>query len=81
MVSRLTQKMVEVIQADVTSVKNLDNVIEGEVKLLASFEFNIRGKLSTSLFVPFVGAIDLMIGEIIVDLDLFVPANTIAAPS
>ena len=81
MVSRLTQKMVEVIQADVTSVRGLRNVIDGEAELLTGFEFNIRGKLGTSLFAPFVGAIDRVTGEITVDLDPFVLANMIAAPS
>ena len=81
MVSRLTQKMVEVIQADVTSVRGFRNVIDGEAELLSGFEFNIRGKLSTSLFAPFVGAIDRVTGEITVDIDPFVPVNMIAAPS
>ena len=81
MVSRLTQKMVEVIQADLTSLRGLRNVIDGEAELLAGFEFNIRGKLGTSLFAPFVGAIDRVTGEITVDLDPFIPVNMIAAPS
>ena len=81
MVSRLTQKMVEVIQADVTSVRGLRNVIDGEAELLAGFEFNIRGKLGTSLFAPFVGAIDRVTGEITVDLASFIPTIMIAAPS
>jgi hypothetical protein len=81
MVSRLTQKMIEVIQADLTSVRGLRNVIDGEAELLAGFEFNIRGKLGTSLFAPFVGLIDRVTGEITVDLDSFIPANMIAAPT
>ena len=81
MVSRLTQKMVEVIQADVTSIRGLRNVIDGEAELLAGFEFNIRGKLGTSLFAPYVGAIDRVSGDITVDIDPFVPVNMIAAPS
>ena len=81
MVSRLTQAMVKVIQADVTSLRGLRNVIDGEAELLAGFEFNIRGKLGTSLFAPFVGAIDRVTGEITVDIDPFVPTNMIAAPS
>jgi len=81
MVSRLTQQMVKVIQADVISVRGLRNVIDGEAELLTGFEFNIRGKLGTSLFAPFVGAIDRVAGEITVDIDPFVPANMIAAPS
>ena len=81
MVSRLTQAMVKVIQADVTSLRGLRNVIDGEAELLAGFEFNIRGKLGTSLFAPFVGTIDRVSGEISVDLAEFIPANMIAAPS
>ncbi|WPR73084.1 hypothetical protein SLW70_08185 [Flavobacterium sp. NG2] len=81
MVSRLTQQMVKVIQADIISVRGLRNVIDGEAELLAGFEFNIRGKLGTSLFAPFVGTIDRATGNITVDLASFVPLNMIAAPS
>ena len=81
MVSRLTQKMVKVIQADTVSVRGLRNVIDGEAELLQGFEFNIRGKLGTSLFAPFVGAIDRVAGTISVDIAPFIPANMIAAPS
>ena len=81
MVSRLTQAMVKVIQADMISVRGLRNVIDGEAELLNGFEFNIRGKLGTSLFAPFVAAIDRASGAISVDLDSFIPANMIVAPS
>jgi hypothetical protein len=81
MVSRLTQAMIKVIQADVTSLRGLRNVIDGEAEMLSGFEFNIRGKLGTSLFAPFVGTIDRVTGEISVDLAEFIPANMIAAPS
>ena len=81
MVSRLTQAMVKVIQADMISVRGLRNVIDGEAELLTGFEFNIRGKLGTSLFAPFVAVIDRCSGAISVDLDSFIPANMIAAPS
>jgi hypothetical protein len=81
MVSRLTQAMVKVIQADMISVRGLRNVIDGEAELLTGFEFNIRGKLGTSLFAPFVAVIDRASGAISVDLDSFIPANMIAAPS
>ncbi|MEO0046566.1 MAG: hypothetical protein RL705_1757 [Bacteroidota bacterium] len=81
MVSRLTQAMVKVIQADLTSVRGLRNVIDGEAELLFGFEFNIRGKLGTSLYAPFVGAIDRVSGEVTVDIASFIPANMIAAPS
>ncbi|WP_278034962.1 hypothetical protein [Flavobacterium nitratireducens] len=81
MVSRLTQRMVKVIQADLVSERGLRNVIDGETELLFGFEFNIRGKLGTSLFAPFVPSIDRVTGEIKVDLASFIPSNMIAAPS
>ena len=81
MVSRLTQRMVKVIQADLISVRGLRNVIDGEAELLFGFEFNIRGKLGTSLFAPFVANIDRVAGEIKVDIASFVPANMLAAPT
>ncbi len=81
MVSRLTQQMVKVIQADTVSVRGLRNVIDGEAELLTGFDFNIGGKLGTSLFAPFVGAIDRVTGNITVDLVSFIPGNMIAAPS
>jgi hypothetical protein len=80
MVSRLTQKMVKVIQADLVSMRGMRNVIDGEAELLQGFEFNIRGKLGTSLFAPFVGTIDRVAGTITVDIAPFIPANMIAAP-
>ncbi len=81
MVSRLTQTMMKVIQADAVSVRGQRNVIDGEVELLTGFEFNIRGKLGTSLFAPFTSTIDRVGGTLDVDLPAFVPSNMIAAPS
>jgi hypothetical protein len=81
MVSRLTQQMVKVIQADTTSERGLRNVIDGEAELLAGFEFNIRGKLGTSLFAPYTASIDRITGEIKVSLASFIPTNMIAAPT
>ncbi|MGO4820643.1 MULTISPECIES: hypothetical protein [unclassified Flavobacterium] len=80
MVSRLTQSMIKVIQADLVNERGLRNVIDGEAELLVGFDFNINGKLGTTLFVPFVGTIDRVAGEISIAIDPFVPANMIAAP-
>ncbi|MES2573818.1 MAG: hypothetical protein V4572_02645 [Bacteroidota bacterium] len=81
MVGRLTQQMMKVIQADTTSVRGLRNVIDGEAELLRGFEFNIGGKLGSTLFAPFEASIDRVTGAIVVDLASFVPINMIAAPS
>src|SRR6478609_1487692 len=64
MVSRLTQAMMKVIQADSVSERGLRNVIDGEASLLTGFEFNIGGKLGTSLFVPYEVGINRETGEI-----------------
>jgi hypothetical protein len=81
MVSRLTQRMMKVIQADAVNERGLRNVIDGEAELLTGFEFNIRGKLGTSLYAPFTTNIDRVTGELTVDVAAFVPANMIAAPT
>ncbi|MDP2159616.1 MAG: hypothetical protein Q8K02_03975, partial [Flavobacterium sp.] len=61
--------------------RGLRNVIDGEAELLTGFEFNIRGKLGTSLYAPFTTAIDRVTGELSVTLPPFIPANMIAAPT
>jgi len=81
MVGRLTQRMVKVIQADTVNERGLRNVIDGEAELLTGFEFNIRGKLSTTLYAPFVGNIDRVTGDISLSIAPFVPVNMVSAPS
>lgn len=80
MVGRLTQEMVKVLQADVTSVRGKRNVIDGEAELLEGFEFNIRSKLGTTLFAPFTALIDRVAGTLNVDVASFIPINMVAAP-
>lgn len=81
MVSRLTQKMVKVIQADQVNDRGMRNVIDGEAELLTGFEFNLRGKLGSSLYAPFSAGIDRAAGEIKITIDSFNPANMLAAPT
>ena len=81
MVSRVTQAMTKVIQADATNPRGLRNVIDGEAELLTGFEFNIGGKLGTTLFPPFETTIDRVSGDIGLTLAPFVPTTMIAAPA
>src|SRR6266487_1015478 len=53
MVSRLTAQMFAVIQEDAVSTRGQRNVIDGEALLLQGFDFNIEGKLSTTIFAPY----------------------------
>ena len=80
MVGRLTQEMVKVLQADVTSVRGQRNVIDGEAELLEGFEFNIRSKLGTTLYAPFTSVIDRVAGTLTVTIPSFIPINMVAAP-
>ncbi|MGN6533673.1 MAG: hypothetical protein ACTHK0_18165 [Ginsengibacter sp.] len=81
MVGRLTKQMMEVIKADLVNSRGSRNVIEGEVELLQDFEFNIHGKLSTSLYAPYTTAIDRVTGVLSVQIPSFIPANMVAAPA
>lgn len=81
MVSRLTQTMIKVIQADAINERGLRNVIDGEAELLQGFEFNIGGKLDATLYAPFVPTIDRVSGELTIAIAPFVPATMIGAPS
>jgi hypothetical protein len=81
MVSRLTQQMIKVIQADLVNDRGLRNIIDGEAELLSGFEFNVRGKLGTTLFAPYTANIDRGTGVIEVTMTPFIPSNMIAAPS
>ncbi|HEY1025156.1 MAG TPA: hypothetical protein VGE26_08335 [Sphingobacteriaceae bacterium] len=79
--SRLTQEMVKVVKADATSERGLRNVLDGELELLTGFEFNINGKLSTTLFAAYVATLDRVTGEAKVTIPAFTPTLGIAAPA
>ena len=80
MVSRLTKQMVQVIKADTVNPRGLRNVIDGEAELLQDFEFNINGKLATTLYAPYAAAIDRATGVLSVEIPAFIPVNMVAAP-
>lgn len=80
MVSRLTKEMVRVLQEDAVNPRGLRNVIDGEAELLAGFDFNINGKLGTTIYAPFTPVIDRATGSLSINIAPFVPLNMIAAP-
>ncbi len=81
MTGRLASEFVKVIQADATNPRGQRNVIDGEAELLEGFDFNRFGKLGTTLYAPYVSAINRVTGALTVDIPAFIPANMIAAPS
>ena len=80
MVSRLTRDMVKVIQMDATNPRGQRNVIDGEAELLQGFEFNVNGKLGTTLFAPFAVTLDRVTGDAKAEIEGFTPEVSIAAP-
>lgn len=80
MVSRLTTEFIKVIQEDATNPRGERNVIDGEAEFLEGFDFNVNGKLGTTLYAPFTTVIDRVAGTLTANLPAFVPLNMIAAP-
>lgn len=80
MVGRLTKQILRIIKMDPVNVRGQRVVTEGDLQLLNGFEFNVRGKLSTTLYAPFNLNVDRVAGEVTVNIPSMVPANAIAAP-
>ena len=81
MVSRLTQQMVKVVQADATNERGKRNVIDGEAELLEGFDFNKNGKLGRTIYAPYTSTIDRVTGKLTVDIPSFIALNMISAPT
>lgn len=81
MVSRLTKEMVTVIQMDAVNPRGQRNVIDGEAELLTGFDFNISGKLSTTLLVPYESSLVRATGEATVSIPAYDPQISIAGPA
>ena len=80
-VSRLTKDLLAIIKTDTTNDRGLRTLTEGDFNLLLGFEFNLNGKLGTTLFTPFVNAFDRVSGDATLDIAPFSPTLRIAAPS
>lgn len=80
-VSRLTREMVKVIQLDAINPRGLRNVIDGEAELLRGFEFNIHGKLEHSISAPFTVTLDRVTGSTAVEIEPFIPTESLGAPA
>lgn len=79
--SRLTKDLVAVVKSDPINERGARTIQDGDLGLLNGFDFNIRGKLGTTLFAPFVVAYDRITGNVTADLAAFSPVIRIAAPS
>ena len=80
MVSRLTTLLVKVLRGDATNKRGLRTVQDGTLQLLRNFDFNIEGKLSTIMFVPYSFTVDRVAGEAEINIPAFVPEDALSAP-
>lgn len=78
--SRLTKDLVAVVKSDLINERGARTIQDGDLGLINGFDFNIRGKLGTTLFAPFVVAFDRITGDVTADLAAFSPVVRIAAP-
>ena len=77
MVPRLTQAMMAVIAADSISDRGKRNVIDGEAELLEGFEFNMEGKLSSTLLANYAATINRVTGSCKVSVPSYNPARSV----
>jgi len=80
MVSRLTKKMIGVLQADLVSDRGLRNITKGDTLLLKDFEFNLENSLNGTLIVKWLPVVDRVTGQVSASIPSFVPCKLIAAP-
>jgi len=80
-VSRLTKDLLAIIKTDTTNERGLRTLTDGDFNILLGFEFNLNGKLGTTLFAPYVNAFDRVSGDATLNLDPFSPTLRIAAPT
>ncbi len=78
--SRLTKDLVAVVKSDLVNERGARTIQDGDLGLINGFDFNIRGKLGTTLFAPFIVAFDRITGNVTADLAAFSPIVRIAAP-
>ena len=79
--SRLTKDLVAIVKTDTTNERGLRTIQDGDLSLLENFEFNIKGKLGSTLYAAFVEAFDRVSGDATLDIAAFSPIIRVAAPT
>ncbi len=80
-VSRLTKDLVAIVKTDAVNDRGLRNLQDGNLSLLEGFEFNLNGKLGSTLFVAYGKAFDRVTGDATLTIAAFSPTIRIAAPN
>jgi len=80
-VSRLTTDLLKVVKTDTSNARGLRTIPDGDMGLLLGFDFNIDGKLGSTLFAASTNAFDRVSGAATLSLAPFAPTVRIAAPA
>lgn len=79
-VSRLTTDLLKIVKTDAINERGLRTVQDGNLSLIQGFEFNINGKLGSTLFAALTNAFNRVTGEATVNIASFAPTVRIGAP-
>lgn len=80
-VSRLVKELMTVIKTDTVNARGERTPVAGDFELLRGFDFNNRGLLGNTLYVPYNATIDRTSGAVSVELPDLVPEQMINAPA
>jgi hypothetical protein len=80
MVSRLTRELMRVLQSDTINARGKRRIIDGNIALLTGFDFNLNGRLTTTLSAPFSADINRVTGELSIQIASFIPNRMLAVP-
>ncbi len=78
--SRLVKVLMSIVKSDPLNNRGKRTVQDGDMSLLNEFDFNEKGKLNTVFFSGYTPNFDRATGVFDVDVDAFVPNETIDAP-
>lgn len=78
--SRLTREMVRVVKSDPISIRGKRHAMNGNLKMLEGFEFNIDSPFDTTFFALYTSAADRETGTLQIQLPEFDAKKIVAAP-
>ena len=79
-VSRLVKSLLEIAKTDPINERGLRTIEDGNMSLLAGFEFNVNGKLGATMYAPISTSINRVTGAVEATVAPFAPTVRIAAP-
>ena len=79
-VSRLVKSLLAVAKTDPINERGLRTIEDGNMSLLLGFDFNVNGKLGSTMYAPITTSINRVTGAVEATVAPFAPTVRIAAP-